>query len=42
MGIFLKQTQGGILHQSFGVGAFFGGDLRKLRFRRALNDLGFK
>ena len=30
--IFLKQTQGGILHQSFGIGAFVGGDLSKLRF----------
>jgi len=30
--IFLKQSQGGILHYPFGVGAFLGGDLRKLRF----------
>lgn len=31
-GIFLKQTQGGILHQPFGTDACVGGDLRKLRF----------
>ena len=31
-GIFLKQAQGGFLHQSFGVGAFLAGDLSKLRF----------
>jgi DNA-binding PadR family transcriptional regulator len=31
-GIFVKQTQSGLLYQSFGVGAFGSGDLRKLRF----------
>ncbi len=31
-GIFLKQAQSGILHQSLGVGACVGGNLRKLRF----------
>jgi hypothetical protein len=30
--IFLKQTQGGILHEPLGDGAFLAGDLRKLRF----------
>src|ERR1700730_6174595 len=31
-GIFLKQAQSGILHQSLGIGACLGGNLRKLRF----------
>ncbi len=31
-GIFLQQTQRGVLHQPHGVSAFLGGDLRKLCF----------
>ena len=30
-GIFLKQSQSGIVHQLFAIGAFLGGNLRKLR-----------
>jgi hypothetical protein len=32
IGIVLKQTQDGVLHQAFGVGAGVGGDLREPRF----------
>ena len=31
-GVFLKQTQCGILDQLFGVGAFLAGDLSEMRF----------
>jgi len=31
-GLFLKQAQSCVLHQSLSVGACVGGDLRKLRF----------
>jgi hypothetical protein len=43
-GDLLQQTQGGVFHQTLGVGPCLGGDLRKLRFllRREMYFHGFR